>query len=200
MIGRLVGHVVATELDHCLIDVNGVGYVVSVSSPTLSHLPPSSEKATLLIEMHVREDAIQLFGFASQGERAWFRTLTTVQGVGSKVALAILSVCPPETLPLIIASGDKAQLARAMGVGPRLASRIISELSAKTASLPESASVAGPTTPGISSSLEGEAMTALESLGFRRVEVWDVLTRIIKSHEGANLEKILGLTLKELGR
>lgn len=200
MIGRLVGHVVATELDHCLIDVHGVGYLVSASSPTLSQLPPSSEKATLLIETHVREDAIQLFGFASQGERAWFRTLTTVQGVGSKVALAILSVCPPETLPLIIASGDKAQLARATGVGPRLASRIISELSAKTANLPESAPVANPAASGASASLAGDAMVALESLGFRRVEVWDVLTRIIKSHEGANLEKILGLTLKELGR
>lgn len=200
MIGRLVGHVVATELDHCLIDVHGVGYLVFASSPTLSQLPPSSDKATLLIETHVREDAIQLFGFASHGERAWFRTLTTVQGVGSKVALAILSVCPPETLPLIIASGDKAQLARATGVGPRLASRIISELSAKTASLPESAPVANPTASGASASLTGDAMTALESLGFRRVEVWDVLTRIIKSHEGANLEKILGLTLKELGR
>lgn len=200
MIGRLVGHVVATELDHCLIDVHGVGYLVSASSPTLSQLPPSSEKATLLIETHVREDAIQLFGFASQGERAWFRTLTTVQGVGSKVALAILSVCPPETLPLIIASGDKVQLARATGVGPRLASRIISELSAKTASLPESAPVAKPAASGASDFLAGDAMAALESLGFRRVEVWDVLTRIIKSHEGANLEKILGLTLKELGR
>lgn len=200
MIGRLVGHVVATELDHCLIDVHGVGYLVSASSPTLSQLPPSSEKATLLIETHVREDAIQLFGFASQGERAWFRTLTTVQGVGSKVALAILSVCQPETLPLIIASGNKAQLARATGVGPRLASRIISELSAKTANLPESAPVANPAASGASASLAGDAMVALESLGFRRVEVWDVLTRIIKSHEGANLEKILGLTLKELGR
>lgn len=200
MIGRLVGHVVSIQSDRCLIDVNGVGYIVSASNLTLAQLPSPPEKAILFIETMVREDAIQLFGFAADEEQRSFRLLTTVQGVGSKVALAILSVHPPEKLALIIKSADKSQLARAAGVGSRLASRIISELSTKMAGWPEFSSDAAPKFEAATSGIEEDAVAALESLGFRRVEIYDVVRRIIQDHSGMPLEKILGLTLKELGR
>ena len=131
MIGKLKGIIDAYGDDFVILDVQGVGYVVHCSSRTLQNLPPVGEAASLSIETHVREDMIRLFGFRSDAEREWFKLLQSVQGVGAKVALGILSVLDPGTLATAIATGDKASVARGPGVGPKLAQRIVSELKDK---------------------------------------------------------------------
>src|ERR671929_2184334 len=131
MIGKLRGVIDSYGEDFVIVDVGGVGYVVHCSSRTLQHLPPVGEAATVAIETHVREDMIRLYGFRSDQEREWFRLLQTVQGVGAKVALGILSVLDPGALATAIATGDKASVARGAGVGPKLAARIIAELKDK---------------------------------------------------------------------
>ena len=132
MIGKLKGIVDSLGDDFAIIDVHGVGYVVSCSAKTLQNLPPVGEAVSLAIETQVREDSIRLFGFRADMERDWFRILMTVQGVGAKVALAILSVLAPGDLANAIALQDKATVSRAPGVGPRLAARIVAELKDKT--------------------------------------------------------------------
>lgn len=202
MIGLLTGIVVSTDADRCILDVNGVGYLVSASSRTLANLPAAPEKTRLLIETVVREDAIQLFGFLTSDEQEWFRLLTTVQGVGAKVALAILSVAMPADLVLSISAGDKAALTRAAGVGARLAERIVTELKSKVGKMP--AGGATPAGRSVSShataSVESDALQALAGLGFRRAEAWPVLSRILVEHEGATLDKVIRLALKDLAR
>ena len=131
MIGKLKGTIDSIGDDFVIIDVHGVGYVVQCSSRTLQNLPDSGEALSLAIETQVREDAIRLFGFSSDQERDWFRILLTVQGVGAKVALAILSVLVPGQLANAIALQDKAAVSQAPGVGPKLAARIVAELKDK---------------------------------------------------------------------
>jgi holliday junction DNA helicase RuvA len=131
MIGKLKGVIDSYGEDHIILDVHGVGYVVNCSSRTLQNLPPVGEAASLAIETYVREDMIRLYGFRSDAERDWFRLLQSVQGVGSKVALAILSILDPGSLATAIATGDKASVGRASGVGPKLAQRICAELKDK---------------------------------------------------------------------
>src|SRR5256886_14733057 len=128
MIATLAGVIEQIESDAAVIDVNGVGYLTFCSTRTIGRLPPPGSPARLLIETHVREDHIHLYGFIDAGERDWFRLLTTVQGVGARLALSILSAVSPDQLALAILSQDKATLARADGVGPRLAARIANEL------------------------------------------------------------------------
>src|SRR3954451_25067638 len=131
MIGKLTGVLDSFGEDHVILDVNGVGYVVTCSSRTLQRLPARGEPASLAIETQVREDAIRLFGFLSDAERDWFRLLQSVQGVGSKVALAILGTLAPADLGSAIALQDKVAVSRAQGVGPKLAARIVAELKDK---------------------------------------------------------------------
>ena len=128
MIAKLSGILDSVGPDGAVIDVGGVGYLAFCSRRTLGQLPSPGGTVRLLIETHVREDHIHLYGFADAGERDWFRLLTTVQGVGARLALAILSAVAPEALTLAIVAQDKAALARADGVGPRLAARIANEL------------------------------------------------------------------------
>lgn len=202
MIGQLTGFVGQIEADRCLVDVNGVGYVVFASTQTLGQLPKPPEMARVLIETVVREDAIQLYGFADSEERNWFRLLTTVQGVGSRVALAILSVSQPMTLLQAINAGDKHVFTQASGVGPRLATRLLTELKPKVAKMPGlSQAMQMPEvemTPG--ESLEADAIMALEGLGFRRVEIWPVVSRLIQEDSSLGLDQIIRLALKELAR
>ncbi|WP_336944924.1 Holliday junction branch migration protein RuvA [Asaia sp. HN010] len=201
MIGLLTGIIVSTETDRCILDVNGVGYLVSASSRTLANLPSAPEKTRLLIETVVREDAIQLFGFLTTDEQEWFRLLTTVQGVGAKVALAILSVSTPGDLVLSISAGDKAMLTRAAGVGARLAERILTELKNKVGKMPGGgAAPLGKVAGSVVGSVEADALQALAGLGFRRAEAWPVLSRVLVEHEGATLDKIIRLVLKDLAR
>lgn len=169
MIASLKGLVQLVGADHAVIEVGGVGYLVQASSRTLGGLAPG-EAMFLLVETQVREDAITLFGFGSAAERDWFRLLTSVQGVGGKVALAILGTLNPDELARAVTLDDKAMIARAQGVGPRLAARITTELKGKAmpglgaALAPVPAAMPAAATPA------ADAVAALEALGFRAAE------------------------------
>ncbi len=167
MIARLSGILAEAGADHLVIDVNGVGYLAQASSRTLSAIGPIGGNVLLLTEMQVREDAITLFGFGSAAERDWFRLLTGVQGVGGRVALAILSVLEPNDLSRAIAHGDKAMIARANGVGPKLAQRIAMELRDKVGAI---ALGPGAAPAPVVGSATADAISALANLGFRPAE------------------------------
>ncbi len=167
MIARLTGVLAETSADHAVVDVNGVGYFVLASSRTLDALGGPGSEVMLLTELQVREDSMTLFAFGSTGEREAFRQLTSVQGVGGRVALAILSVLDPNELASAISRGDKAMVARANGVGPKLAQRIVNELAGKLGS-PALAGAAGSPTPR--GGLAADALSALANLGFKPAE------------------------------
>ncbi|MCC7275759.1 MAG: Holliday junction branch migration protein RuvA [Alphaproteobacteria bacterium] len=176
MIARLSGVLDAIETDGCVVDVGGVGYLVYCSGKTLSRLPRVGEPVVLAVITHVREDHIHLYGFLDGAEREWFRLLTTVQGVGSKVALAILSVLAPGELGAAIALQDRTALTRADGVGPKLAARILVELKDKAAGLAVVVPLAAARTAAVAGGpLAGaadDAVSALVNLGYRRVEAF----------------------------
>lgn len=169
MIASLKGIAQAIGTDHAIIEVGGVGFLVQASSRTLGTIGPGTA-VFLLVETQVREDAITLFGFGTAGERDWFRLLTSVQGVGGKVALAILGTLPPEDLSRAITLDDKAMIARAQGVGPRLAARITTELKGKAAPGLGSALAPAATAMPAPAAPAAEALSALENLGFRTPE------------------------------
>ncbi len=170
MIAKLSGLLDATGDGSVVIDVGGVGYLVSCSGKTLSQLTPGAA-VSLLIETQVREDAIQLYGFVHADEKLWFRLLTTVQGVGAKGALAVLSVLGPDELVHAIATADRTALTRASGVGPKLAARVISELKDKVPALSQTTpSAAVPVSGSLPATTEGEAVSALVNLGFKPLE------------------------------
>jgi Holliday junction DNA helicase RuvA len=163
MIARLRGLLTEFGADYAVLDVNGVGYLVSASSRTLSALGAIGDEVVLHTEMLVAEDFIRLVGFTSAAERDWFRLLTSVQGVGARVALAILSALTIDEVHRAVASGDHAMIARAQGVGPKLALRIANELRDKAGSIALGAG--GPAVP--KGSLSQDAISALANLGFR---------------------------------
>ena len=200
MIALLTGRVEQLVEGSCVLDVNGVGYLVQASTRTLGALPQPPATARLLIETVVREDAIQLYGFADPAEREWFRLLNTVQGVGAKVALSILSALSPRELVGAIAAGDRASLTRAPGVGPRLAVRLLTELKEKAGGMPSSA-------PGLSapafraSSVAEDAVSALTNLGYRRPEAQPAVARVVERlGDGAALDAVIREALKELAQ
>jgi holliday junction DNA helicase RuvA len=200
MIAQLTGRVDALSDGTCVIDVGGVGYLVQASSRTLSALPQAPEQAKVLIETHVREDAILLYGFADSAERDWFRLLTTVQGVGGRVALAILSALAPRDLVGAIAAGDKASLTRAAGVGPRLAVRLLTELRDKVGAMPTSTG-ASYTAPIVPQTQAGDALSALINLGYRRIEAQQTVSRVAdRLGEAATLDVLIRDSLKELAQ
>jgi len=200
MIAQLTGRVDSLSDGTCIIDVGGVGYLVQASSRTLSALPQSPAVAKVLVETHVREDAIVLYGFADSAERDWFRLLTTVQGVGGKVALGILSAMSPRDLIGAIAAGDKATLTRAQGVGPRLAIRLLTELKDKTGAMPTSASGVSYT-PIAAATPADDALSALVNLGYRRPEAQQTVARVLdRLGEKATLDSLIRDSLKELAQ
>ena len=200
MIAQLTGLLTQMDADRCVIDVGGVGYLVQASTRSLSSLPRPPEIARVLVETVVREDAILLYGFAEAAERDWFRLLTTVQGVGAKVALGILSALSARELIAIIAAGDRASLTRAPGVGPRLADRILSELKDKAGGMP-SGGAPGIAAPVVGGGVEADALAALAGLGFRRAEAHPVVQRIVQRlGDGARLDAVIRDSLKELAR
>lgn len=164
MIARLTGTLAEIAADSAVVDVQGVGYSVLASSRTLDAIGPIGGSVTLLTELQVREDSMTLFAFGSTGEREAFRQLTSVQGVGGRVALAILSVLAPEDLARAVSAGDKAMIARASGVGPKLAQRIAMELQGKLGA-PGLAGAAGAPAPR--GGAAQDALSALANLGFR---------------------------------
>lgn len=199
MIAQLTGLVDTLEDGRCVIDVAGVGYLVHASSRTLSALARPPELAKLLVETHVREDAIQLFGFADTAERDWFRLLTTVQGVGPRVALSILSSLSPRDLIGAIAARDQASLTRAAGVGARLAARLLTELKDKVGAMPSSPGAVIAIQPSQPGGIAGDALSALVNLGYRRPEVQATVARVLdRLGENAALDAIIRDSLKEL--
>ena len=167
MIARLTGTLAETSADGAVIDVGGVGYQVLASARTLDAIGAVGDEVMLLTEMQVREDSMTLFGFGTAGEREAFRALTSVQGVGGRVALAILSALGPDDLAQAVSSGDKAMIARANGVGPKLAQRIANELQGKLGA-PGLAGTAGAALPR--SGTAADAVSALGNLGFKPAE------------------------------
>jgi holliday junction DNA helicase RuvA len=167
VIARLSGLLAETGADHAVIDVAGVGYLVQASSRTLSVIGPVGGQVTLFTELQVREDSMTLFGFGSAAERDWFRLLTGVQGVGGRVALAILSALSAEELQRAVASGDKTMVSRAQGVGPKLAERIVRELKDKVGGVALGAASPAALPP---SGAAHDAVSALTNLGFRPAE------------------------------
>ena len=201
MIARLKGLVDQIGEDWAVIDVGGVGYLVYCSSRTLSRLPRTGEAVALHIETHVREDHIHLYGFFEEAERAWFRLLQTVQGVGSKVALAILSTLTANDLANAIASGDKAMLSRPSGVGPKLAVRLATELKDKVAGIAAPGSFA----PAMAAASGGggfeDAISALVNLGYRRAEAQMAVVKASAAlGEGAAVPALIRVGLQELGK
>lgn len=203
MIGKLKGLIDSYGEDFVILDVNGVGYVVQCSSRTLQKLPPAGEAASLAIETQVREDAIRLFGFASDAERDWFRLLQSVQGVGAKVALAILGVLGPGELGTAIGTQDKAAVARAPGVGPKLAARIVAELKDKAPALaavdPVVAKLAGADEARGAPKPVQDAISALVNLGYGRPQAAAAVAASVKAlGESAETSALIRRGLKEL--
>ena len=197
MIARLSGTLAETAADHLVIDVNGVGYLAYASARTLAAIGAIGGSVLLLTEMQVREDAITLFGFGSASERDWFRLLTSVQGVGGRVALAILSVLDPNELSRAIAAGDKAMIARANGVGPKLAQRIAMELRDKAGGV-----VLGPgAVAAAAGSASADAISALANLGFRPAEASAAVTAASDElGPDAGLDALVRLALRKAAR
>lgn len=200
MIARLSGTVAETAADAAVIDVAGVGYQAFCSSRTLARLPALGAPVQLFIETHVREDHIHLYGFIDRAERDWFRLLLTVQGVGARLALAILSVLAPEPLGLAILAQDKAALAQAEGVGPRLAARIANELRDKVGGFPEAAAVAASAAP-VPQGAAADAVSALVNLGYRRSEAFGAVAAAAQRLGGeAGTDALIRAGLQELAQ
>lgn len=221
MIGKLTGLLDSTGEDWLIVDVAGVGYHVHASAKTLAQLPPRGEAVRLIIETHVREDHIHLYGFLSEAEREWFRTLTTVQGVGVKMALGILGGISAAALVTAIASGDKTALTRISGVGPKLAERLVTELKSKLGKLP-----AGDFSPAHSSpavvlseaapkkksaaklvkseeaaprpNISEDAVSALSHLGYARSEAFVAVAKAVQAEPDSALDGIIKRALREL--
>jgi Holliday junction DNA helicase RuvA len=205
LIGKLRGVIDAYGEDFVIVDVGGVGYVVHCSTRTLQNLPPVGEAATLSIETHVREDMIRLYGFRSDAEREWFRLLQTVQGVGAKVALGILSVLDPGSLATAIATSDKASVSRGPGVGPKLAARIVAELKDKAPAF----AVVDPGLIRLSDAVEdrrapqpvSDAVSALVNLGYAQVQASAAIAAALKqAGDEAEAKTLIRLGLRELAR
>ena len=202
MIAKLKGRLDSTGLDHAIIDVGGVGYLVGASSRTLAALGTVGEAVTIHTEMLVAADSIRLVGFARAEERDWYRLLTHVQGVGSRVALAILSALEPLELHRAVAMGDKAMIARANGVGPKLAQRIVNELKDKIGTAPAGSPL---DTGGIAilptGSFAADALSALQNLGFKPHEASVAVSAAQRDlGDDATLDALVRLALRKAAK
>jgi Holliday junction DNA helicase RuvA len=205
MIGKLKGAIDSYGEDFVILDVHGVGYLVHCSARTLQALPAAGEAVELAIETHVREDQIRLFGFASGTEREWFRLLQTVQGVGTKVALAVLSTLKPADLATAIALRDKATITRTPGVGAKVAERIVTELKDKAPAL----AAVDPAIVRLSGALDErtapqpvrDAVSALVNLGYGQPQAAAAIAAASReAGDGADTARLIRLGLKELAR
>lgn len=206
MISRLRGVLAEVELDHCVIDCAGVGYMASCGSRTLSRLPAPGEEALVFVHSQWSEDAgPRLYGFLTRDERKAFTTLLAIQGVGPKAALAVLDVLPPSELAAAVAREDKAAVARANGVGPKLALRIVTELKGKplgdTSFTPSAAGVHSEVAAVPVPSIAGEAVAALLGLGIVEVNARRAVEQALSDKgEEAGLSAIIRAALQELGK
>jgi Holliday junction DNA helicase RuvA len=205
MIGKLKGMIESYGQDFVIVDVNGVGYEVHCSARTLQELPGVGQPAMLSIETHVREDQIRLFGFVSEIEREWFRLLQTVQGVGTKVALAVLGTLKPSELASAIAMRDKAMVARAPGVGPKVAERIVTELKDKAPAYtnidPALVRLSGALDDKRAPAPVTDAVSALVNLGYAQAQAAAAIAAAARSAgEGAEATTLIRLGLRELAK
>ncbi len=209
MIGKLRGTIDSVREGHAILDVNGVGYMVFAASSTLGQLDTMSGEVSLVIETHVREDHIHLYGFLTEADRSWFTLLTTVQGVGAKMALTIQSCFSSDELTTIIAAQDKTAITRAKGVGAKVGERIITELKNKVANMPAGSAAdfgvkhsggaapkAAPKTPA--NNTRDEAVSALVNLGYNRVDAFSAVARAMNTEEDMKLDDAIRHGLKEL--
>ena len=210
MIAKLRGIIDTIGNDYCIIDVNGVGYLVSASSKTLGKLTQGQE-TSLLTEMVVREDSLSLFGFADAWEKEWFLTLTKVQGVGAKVCLSILSVLSPTQLSQAIGAQDKTSFCRASGVGPKLAARIVTELKDKIVTIPIGVSAnldeAVEDVPTVAVlpkdtdySKSEDVISALVNLGYQRLEAYRAVSKVVNENPEAAVPTLIRLALQEFAQ
>jgi holliday junction DNA helicase RuvA len=205
MIGKLKGIIDSYGEDSIVLDVNGVGYLVHCSARTLQELPGTGQPATLSIETHVREDQIRLFGFLTDVEREWFRLLQTVQGVGAKVALAVLGTLRPAELASAIAMRDRAVVARTPGVGPKVAERIVTELKDKAPAYvaldPAVIRLSGAIEEKRAPAPVADAVSALINLGYGRPQAAAAIAAAARSAgEGADAARLIRLGLQELAK
>ena len=205
MIGKLTGTIDSVGEDFVVLDVHGVGYLVYCSARTLQELPAVGKAVALAIETHVREDQIRLFGFQSAAEREWFRLLQTVQGVGAKVALAVLSTLRPADLAAAIAMRDKAAITRAPGVGPKVAERIVTELKDKSPALaavdPAVVRLAGAIEDKRAGGPATDAVSALVNLGYGEPQAMAAIAAAVRdAGDGADTARLIRLGLKELAK
>jgi Holliday junction DNA helicase RuvA len=205
MIGKLKGIIDSYGEDNIIVDVNGVGYVVHCSARTLQSLPPAGDPVALSIETHVREDQIRLFGFTSEVEREWFKLLQTVQGVGTRVALAILSTLKPAELATAISMRDKATVARTPGVGPKVAERVVTELKDKAPKYadldPAVVRLAGQVDDSKAPRPVADAVSALVNLGYGQPQAAAAIAAASRAAgEGAETAQLMRLGLKELSK
>ena len=206
MIAQLRGILSHTADTHAIIDVQGVGYLVHISGRTQGQLAAQDGAVTVLTEMIVREDSMTLYGFYDASERDAFRLLITVQGVGAKAAMAILSVLSPADLSSAIMAGDKAMVARADGVGPKIAQRVVNELAEKIGRFPSlgdgltintSSAIGGDDSP-VASAM-GDALSALINLGYGRSEAHAALLRVQQAGDADDLSGLIAAALREIG-
>jgi len=204
MIGKLTGTVDSVSLSTAIIDVGGVGYEVTLGARQLSALPPVGEVVTLSVDTHFREDGVRLYGFATEHERAWFRALQTVQGVGAKVALAVLGTLSAADLANAVALQDKGHVGRAPGVGPKVAARIVAELKDKMPALAPALKPGTGPTP-VAALPEGlaarDAVSALTNLGYAHGEAAAAVSAAIgRAGREARAEELIRIGLKELAQ
>ncbi len=199
MIGKLKGILDTIGEDFVMINVNGVGYIAFCSSQTINQMPTLGNDVTLLIETHVREDHIHLYGFATTYEKNIFQQLTKVNGVGTKVALAILSALSPEKIITAIQAQDKAILTSAPGVGPKLAARLITELKDKLGDKLLSAQAFSTNTISLQKDSSSDAISALVNLGYNRSDAYVAITKAsANSQEDLSVDELIRHGLKEL--
>tara|TARA_B100000963_G_scaffold343601_1_gene345620 strand:- start:73 stop:708 length:636 start_codon:yes stop_codon:yes gene_type:complete len=207
MIAQLSGRLVSADLTHLILDVQGVGYLVHGTGRTLAQVGQPGDMITLLTELLVREDSLTLYGFKDTAEQAAFRMLQTVQGVGAKAALSILTTLPADELSQAILAGDKAMVSRADGIGPKLAQRIINELAQK---LPATSTEPAPFGLATAGSVEGsaadtpqqlaqDALSALVNLGYSRTEAFAAINQMVHNEEARDVSALIALALKQLG-
>ena len=205
MIAQLRGTIVSTDTLPLIIDVQGVGYAVHVSGRAQGQLSALSGEVIILTEMQVREDSMTLFGFINAAERDAFRLLITVQGVGAKAAMAILSVLEPNALTEAIVSGDKAMVARADGVGPKIAQRVVIELSEKIGKIPSlgggaiGADFSGAAPDSADTAIQQDAVSALVNLGYGRSEAHAAVVRAQRAGADVTVSSLIATALREMG-
>ena len=202
MISKLRGRLDSIGEDWAVVDVGGVGYLLYCSARTLRALPAVGELVELFVDTHVREDHIHLYGFGAPREREWFTLLQTVQGVGARVAMGLLSVLSPEELAQTIAASDRGPLTRANGIGRKVAERILSELKEKVAKFSIDSSVEGAASAHpVSNNIPSDAVSALVNLGYGRSEAFGAIAAATRSlSDDSDLQSLIRAGLKELGQ